>query len=213
MQMNLTSLKQIWINPNSQYCRKPKFTIHRTGSTTLEDYYNRNSSLPSPKGMHFSEIEADSSKTDITPTMMTGSTTLEEEMANMKAILENLTRESAEKEACIKFQEEKIARLTKKLEKQSTQSLAKDSKSEDSEKVSVHTEVSENEKKIKKGSTPKHVRSSGLMTIEQIQYLIANAVKAQLGEGSHRTHLYTKPYTKRVDALRMPPGYQPPKFQ
>jgi len=51
------------------------------------------------------------------------------------------------------------------------------------------------------------------MTIEQIQYLIANVVKAKLGGGSRRTHLYTKPYTKRVDALRMPPGYQPPKFQ
>jgi len=27
------------------------------------------------------------------------------------------------------------------------------------------------------------------------------------------THLYTKPYTKRIDALCMPYGYQPPKFQ
>jgi len=51
------------------------------------------------------------------------------------------------------------------------------------------------------------------MTIEQIQYLIANVVKVQLGEGSRRTHLYTKPYTKRVDTLHMPHGYQPPKFQ
>ena len=25
-------------------------------------------------------------------------------------------------------------------------------------------------------------------------------------------HLYTKPYTKRIDALRTPHGYQPPKF-
>jgi len=29
----------------------------------------------------------------------------------------------------------------------------------------------------------------------------------------HKTHLYTKPYTKKVDALYMPCGYQPPKFQ
>jgi len=51
------------------------------------------------------------------------------------------------------------------------------------------------------------------MTIEQIQDLIANAIKAQLGEGSCKHLLYTKPYTKMVDALRMPHGYQPPKFQ
>ena len=51
------------------------------------------------------------------------------------------------------------------------------------------------------------------MTVEQIQDLIANVVKAQLGGGARKTHLYTKPYTKRLDALYMPRGYQPPKFQ
>ena len=50
------------------------------------------------------------------------------------------------------------------------------------------------------------------MTCEQIQELIANAVKTQLGVGSRKSHLYTKPYTKRIDALHMPYGYQPPKF-
>jgi len=49
--------------------------------------------------------------------------------------------------------------------------------------------------------------SLGSMSVEQIQSLIANAVKAQLGEKSCKTHLYTKPYTKRIDALRMPCGY------
>jgi len=52
--------------------------------------------------------------------MMTSSTSLEEDMANIKAILEKLTRESEEKEARIKFQEEKIAKLTKNLEKWSS---------------------------------------------------------------------------------------------
>jgi len=47
---------------------------------------------------------------------------------------------------------------------------------------------------------------------EQIQNFIANVVKAHLGRDSHKAHLYKKPYTKRNDALRMPYGYQPPKF-
>ena len=38
----------------------------------------------------------------------------EEEMAAMKPILENLTKEIEEKEACIKLQEEKIAELTRR---------------------------------------------------------------------------------------------------
>jgi len=50
------------------------------------------------------------------------------------------------------------------------------------------------------------------MTYEQIQELIANAVKTQQGVSSRKGHLYTKPYTKRIDALCMPYGYQPPKF-
>jgi len=50
------------------------------------------------------------------------------------------------------------------------------------------------------------------LTVEQIQDLIANAVKIQLGEGARKTHLYTKPYTKRVDVLYMLCGYQPSKF-
>jgi len=77
----------------------------------VKDYYSNNSFLPSPKGACLSETEAESSRTVIMPAMMKGSTTLEEEIANMKAILEKLTRESEEKEACIKLQEKKIARL------------------------------------------------------------------------------------------------------
>jgi len=50
------------------------------------------------------------------------------------------------------------------------------------------------------------------MTAEKIQELIANAVKTQLGVRSQKSHLYTKPYTKRINALRMSYGYQPPKF-
>jgi len=51
------------------------------------------------------------------------------------------------------------------------------------------------------------------MTIKQIQDLIANAVKAQVQGGARKTHLCTKPYTKKVDAFYMPRGYEPPKFQ
>ena len=64
-----------------------------------------------------SKAEVESSKTVVMPPMMTGTTTLEEEMANMKVILEKLTRDNKEKVARIKLQEEKITKLTRKLEK------------------------------------------------------------------------------------------------
>ena len=50
------------------------------------------------------------------------------------------------------------------------------------------------------------------MIVEKIQDLIANAVMTQLDGGARKTHLYTKSYTKRVDALDMSRGYQPLKF-
>ena len=94
----------------------------------------------------------------------------------------------------------------KKLEKKSSEDSNKGLGAEDSNKESNHIEESDDEHKARKDS------SLGSMSVEQIQSLIANAVKTQLGGGSHKTHLYTKPYTKRIDALRMPHGYQPPKF-
>jgi len=50
------------------------------------------------------------------------------------------------------------------------------------------------------------------MSVEQIQSLIADAVKTYLERGSHKIHRYSKPYTKRIYALRMPQGFQPQKF-
>nr|XP_011468706.1 PREDICTED: uncharacterized protein LOC105352760 [Fragaria vesca subsp. vesca] len=43
--------------------------------------------------------------------------------------------------------------------------------------------------------------------------MIAKTIKAQYGGTSRDTLTYSKPYTKRLDNLRMPIGYQPPKFQ
>ena len=46
----------------------------------------------------------------------------------------------------------------------------------------IHSEASDNEKQSQKGGKLKNDKSFRSMTIEQIQDLIANTVKAQLGE-------------------------------
>jgi len=148
-----------------------------------------------------SEIEAESSDTVIMPVMMTGAANLKEQLASMKATLDRLSKESAEKDAQIKRQNDQIAELTKRLEKKFSKTSNKGSGTKDSDKESHHSEESDNNRKTKKNC------SLGLMSVEQIQSLIANTVKAQLRGGSHKTHLYTKPYTKRIDVLHMPYGY------
>ncbi|XP_070679331.1 uncharacterized protein [Malus domestica] len=42
--------------------------------------------------------------------------------------------------------------------------------------------------------------------------MIASTIKVQNEGNSHDSVLYSKPYSKKIDALKMPRGYQPPKF-
>ena len=43
--------------------------------------------------------------------------------------------------------------------------------------------------------------------------MIANSIKTQYGGPAQTSSLYSKPYTKKINNLRMSNGYQPPKFQ
>ena len=84
----------------------------------VEDYYSSDSSSPSLKQTFRLETKAESSKIVVMPIMTIGTNNFEEEMAAMKAMLEQFVKESEEKDVHIKSQEERIARLTRKLEKQ-----------------------------------------------------------------------------------------------
>jgi len=95
----------------------------------------------------------------------------------------------------------------KEVEEAASWSLQKRSGGEDSGKESNHNNEFDDECKPKRNS------SLSLISVEQIQSLIADVVNAQLGGDSCKTHLYRRPYTKRINAICMPHGYQPPKFQ
>ena len=51
------------------------------------------------------------------------------------------------------------------------------------------------------------------LSVQQLQDMITNTIRVQYGGPSQSTLMYSKPYTKRIDNLRMPVGYQPPKLQ
>ena len=140
------------------------------------------------------------------PVMVTEAINLDEELANMKATLERFSKESAKKDAQIKHQNKQIADLTKKLEKQSSGSFNKGLSNEYSNKESNHIEESDD------GCKENKDHSLELMSVKLIQNLITDAVKAHLGGNSHKIHLCKKPYAKRIDALHVPDGYQPPKL-
>ncbi|KAA0066578.1 ty3-gypsy retrotransposon protein [Cucumis melo var. makuwa] len=51
------------------------------------------------------------------------------------------------------------------------------------------------------------------LSVQQLKNMIANSIKAQYRGPLQTSFMYSKSYTKRIDNLRMPLWYQPPKFQ
>jgi len=75
--------------------------------------------------LHFSQSEIESSNTAIMPVIVIEAINLEKQLADMKAKLDRLSKESAKKDTQIKCQNEKIAELVKKLEKKSSETSNK----------------------------------------------------------------------------------------
>ena len=57
-----------------------------------------------------------------------------------------------------------------------------------------------------------HSTSMASISVQQLQDMITNTIRAQYGGSSTSSLMYLKPYTKRIDNMRIPNGYQPPKF-
>ena len=142
---------------------------------------------------------------EVMPVMMTNTSTMEEKMAKMEQRVILLTKELEENDV-------KIATLRNKLEVQ------------DSGESSLGPEYSPSftlkgeNARVDKGKGGKgtsqhgHSTSIALISVQQLQDMITNTIRAQYGGSSTSSLIYSKPYTKRIDNMRMPNGYQPPKF-
>jgi len=75
------------------------------------------------------------------PTIIVGAINFEEEVASMKATLERLSKENAEKNARIKRQEEHIAKLLKKLDKGPRASSNKGASSDETKKGPIEARL------------------------------------------------------------------------
>ena len=128
---------------------------------------------------------------------MTNTSIMEEKMAEMKQRVILLTKALEDKDL-------QIATLMNKLEVQDLGesnhghkfTLAKDDKGREIE------------------NTPRQEQSTSVasLSVQQLHNMITNTIRAQYGGSSTSSLTYSKPYTKRIDNMRMPNGYQPPKF-
>ncbi|KAL0383028.1 UNVERIFIED_CONTAM: hypothetical protein Scaly_0590100 [Sesamum calycinum] len=57
------------------------------------------------------------------------------------------------------------------------------------------------------------VSSNGMIPVEQLKEFIEGTIKSKIDGNSKSPLTHSKPYTQRIDNLKMPIGYQPLKFQ
>ena len=53
----------------------------------------------------------------------------------------------------------------------------------------------------------------GMIPLDRLKEFIEGTIKDKYEVTTKSSHMYAKPYTARIDNIKMPAGYQPPKFQ
>ena len=134
------------------------------------------------------------------PVMTTNTTSLEEQVSTIAQTLEELMKSMKEREAM------RDAQITLLMDKMGNTS-SPNREDESSRPKQTHND------KPKSSSKDLNFSIEGSISPDQLKELIKEAIKDQVGGGSQASIAYTKPYTQRIDLLRMPQNYQPPKFQ
>ena len=137
--------------------------------------------------------------------MITNTSIMEEKIAEMEQRVILLIKALEDKDV-------KIATLVNKLELQDSGESSLGPKH-----PSGFTLKGENIRvdKGKGGEGTSQHRHSTLMvslSVQQLQDMITNTIRAQYGGSSTGSLIYSKPYTKRSDNMRILNGYQPSKF-
>ncbi|KAL0402319.1 UNVERIFIED_CONTAM: hypothetical protein Slati_4261800 [Sesamum latifolium] len=83
--------------------------------------------------------------------------------------------------------------------------------------VEIHdeAEVSTKEHYAEKNKSVKEfqISSDGLIPVDQLKEFIEGTIRSKIEGSSKSSFTYSKLYTQRIDSMKMPMGYQPPKFQ
>ncbi|KAM0963233.1 hypothetical protein ACFX19_022658 [Malus domestica] len=136
--------------------------------------------------------DADSSGSSAMQVMTIGATSIDEQLAQMN---------------------EAIARLTRTVEEKDLQIAAFVSRLEPQDGNNPNPEDEPTVERIDVKPEPDQAAAlMGSLSIQQLQEMITSTVKAQYEGSSNTSGLYSKPYSKKIDALKMSRGYQPPKF-
>ncbi|KAL6582893.1 hypothetical protein OROMI_004971 [Orobanche minor] len=174
-----------------------------TRTTMNKPYYviegEENDSTCSTPG----SLSDSSSTSSIAPLMMTNASTIDEQLASIMKAIEGLSKH-------VQDQETRISHLMNKADHDNA-SRTNGKQVEEPNYVEGSTKHQAAETEFTEKDF--QISSDGGINIGQLKELILGTIKDKYDEGSKSSFTNTKPYTKRVDNLRMPTGYQPPKFQ
>ncbi|KAL0291156.1 UNVERIFIED_CONTAM: hypothetical protein Scaly_2647400 [Sesamum calycinum] len=177
------------MSPLAEYIEKNLHSPSYAGES------NANESLPSsPRSV---------SSYSVAPVMVTNATTKEEQLANLTRAIEGLTKHVQEQDA-------QIARLINKANNvDASHVMGKQVETHDEVQASAKQHYTEKDKYAKE----LQISSDGLIPVDQLKEFIKGTIKSKIEKSSKSSLTYSKPYTPRIDGLKMPMDYQPPKFQ
>ncbi|KAK4385428.1 hypothetical protein Sango_2666800 [Sesamum angolense] len=178
----------------------------------LAEYFEKNLHSPS----YTSESDANKSPptspcsmssysftTNVAPVMVINATTIEEQLADLTRAIEGLMKHVQEQDA-------QIARLINKADNiDASHITGKQVEAHDEVETPVKQHYTENDKSTKEIQ----ISSDGLIPVDQLKEFIEETRKSKIEGSSRSSFTYSKLYTPRIDSLKIPMGYQPPKFQ
>ncbi|KAL8469908.1 hypothetical protein ACS0TY_032685 [Phlomoides rotata] len=135
--------------------------------------------------------------------MVTNASTLEEEVAGLIKVIKGLTQKLERLDLQIFDLVDKVGTGD------ASQIKGKQVMEDNGEETSTKCQIAET------GHTARELQISadGGIQVDYLKDLLLETVKGKFEEGFKSSFIYTKPYTKRIDNLRLPTGYPPPKFQ
>ncbi|KAL0307197.1 UNVERIFIED_CONTAM: hypothetical protein Sradi_6137000 [Sesamum radiatum] len=141
--------------------------------------------------------------TNVAPVMVSNATIIEEQHASLTRAIERLTKH-------VQKQDAQIAQLINKADNvDASHIMGKQVKAHDEVEASAKQHYTEKDKYAKE----LQISSDGSIFMDQLKEFIEGTIRSKIEGSSKSSHTYSKPYTPRIDGLKMPMGYQPPKFQ
>ncbi|XP_012851792.1 PREDICTED: uncharacterized protein LOC105971484 [Erythranthe guttata] len=208
--------------PHSTSSYSEMASVMTTNATTMEEASSKTSSTPrtvqkglpplvntsadvegSKREMSQPMPHSTSSYSEMASVMTTNATTMEEQIASLTKAIEGLTKHVQQRDS-------QIAKLIEKMNKADASQIVEQIEAQN--EVEAFTKQQQVEKE-KAPAQELQVSPEGLIHVDQVMTLISRTIKDKLEGSSKSPSTYVKPYTQRIDDLKMPMGYIPPKFQ